>query len=310
MRKSVVLSAAVLLFSIFGISSTATAYTVTYSSEGTKVCPANATMQGEQCYCNVGYKVDGTKCVRDEGMPLGKYEIYEDIRMTVTVNDEKNCDQLGMIGSVDLDMCKRFKATPDAQKIDWKTIPRPVTVSGAVISNPWAPPSQQSFAAGASSSQIVPPLPPPEPPPAPTSTPATVETPLPPPPVETKPVEQKTEEENPAQKALAETKPTKFDENLDALKNNTDIAPLKDETTEIAPPAETQASTTEATSTQATTTPEASHALNISSLAAGLVPVTDAGWDPTPEDPKAVDEQPAESPSILGRIANWFFSLF
>jgi len=163
---------------LFGYAVPALAYDVSYSYPSASstvglTCPANSSLKGDWCYCNSGFKVSGTQCVKDETMPPGTYEIYDDIRMQVTLNDDMTCNQFGIMSSGDMDMCQRYKATPLDKRDQWKTIPRPLTpVNG--IENPWAPASQQTLVNG-TSQQVLAPLPPPPPPPPPaaTTTPAT-----------------------------------------------------------------------------------------------------------------------------------------
>lgn len=201
MRKLTIATALAFLLPVLAYAEATSTYTVTYSPSTELTCPANATLNGSQCYCNKGYGVSGISCVKIEAPPPppapSGQEIYQDIASAVAFNEDLTCVQLG-IAPADLDMCQKFKATPDAQKSSWKSIPRPSAQPTSAILNPWAPPSQQIFVNNSSTtSNIVPALPPPPAPPPPppppveipTTTPEIIPTP-PSPPVEEKPVVQ------------------------------------------------------------------------------------------------------------------------
>ncbi|MEN9561195.1 MAG: hypothetical protein RIQ56_468, partial [Candidatus Parcubacteria bacterium] len=95
--------AVMILLFLLASTSAAHAYEVSYSSSTpTELsCPTNATLTGQWCYCDVGFKVSGTQCVKDETMPTGTYDIYEDIRATIDLNDDKSCNALNINGTPD-----------------------------------------------------------------------------------------------------------------------------------------------------------------------------------------------------------------
>src|SRR4051812_4536570 len=126
MRKWIVFFGVGLLMPSFAYADLATTTssgaTVTYSASTDLICPANSTLQDKMCYCNSGFRVGGTACIKDEAMPPGALDIYEDVRVQAAFNDDMSCEQMGIVGTVDLDMCKRFLATPTDKRSEWKTI--------------------------------------------------------------------------------------------------------------------------------------------------------------------------------------------
>ena len=167
MRRTAILIASGLLF--FGYAARASAVIVTYEypTSGELSCPANSTLNGTMCYCNVGYNMSGGLCVKIEAPTPTEFQIYEDVLMSVTVNDTMTCDQLGIFAATDKDMCQRYKATSRDARDKWKSIPRP-SISVGGIATPWAPITHQTFDA----SQAVAPIKP-APPPVATSSAAT-----------------------------------------------------------------------------------------------------------------------------------------
>jgi hypothetical protein len=297
-------------------TTTDTGYTVTYSPSTERVCPANSYLISTMCYCNNGYHVSGKTCAKDTAPAPTGSEIYEDIRMMVTLNDKMTCAQLGIALQPDLDMCTKFRAASDADKADWKSIQRPNVVNGPAIENPWAPAGAQVLSGAASTSQGIPANipPPPAPKPAATTTPTSTKPTLP------RPTETATEEVSPAAKALEKLKPTKFDENFEALKHDTELSPLKDSAS-VTAPAQPEVDPSPAPAPAANSEPapqsfgqiaaaETSRtAVDMSQVIAGLslIPAT----EPSPEPPHIPPEsQPESHRSIFGKIVEWFFSIF
>jgi hypothetical protein len=339
MRRLCALIAVFLFLPLIGIIYTPSAlsYTVTYSSSTPSsstttpaqppICPANAILQGTQCFCVAGYKVSSNSCVKDEAMPPGTYEIYVDVATAVQLNDGKlSCEQLGLVAAIELDMCKRYLATPENKRDQWTSIQRPYTPPAGMITNPWAQPGQMQLDFLATTSTIpanIPAPPPPPPPPATTTPPlhtSTDETsgehsvsqnvlatsePAP---------ETKTEapDEAPAA-ALAKLQPTKFEENMAALKKGEELSPLKDEPT--------LAATTSPSSAPETQSPYASplariqvasaetspNAVNMASVAAGLAPLRLHEEDMIPSGFIETTPPPEDRVSVVSKIFSWLF---
>jgi hypothetical protein len=151
---------------LFGMAGPVAAYDVSYTpitSSNTLVCPANATLNGTMCYCNVGYNMSGGQCTKIVIPPPAQFEIYDDVLMTVTINDTMTCAQLGMVATLDKQMCEQYRATAADKRDQWKSIPRPLATATNGVANPWAPASQQTLY---NASQAIAPLAPPPPPPA------------------------------------------------------------------------------------------------------------------------------------------------
>jgi len=63
--------------------------TVTYSKSSELTCTDNATLNGNLCYCNLGFKVSGAQCVKDDPPtppPHRCGEIYQDIASAIAFN--------------------------------------------------------------------------------------------------------------------------------------------------------------------------------------------------------------------------------
>jgi hypothetical protein len=145
-------------------TTTSAGATVTYSPSTELSCPANSTLNGAQCYCYKGYIASGNSCtpyVPPPPPPTPANTIYNDILMSLTVNDDKTCAQLFIL-KADIDMCSAYRG--DANKDSWKSIDRPAisSTNAPAISNPWAPASKQTFSGvdvngtGTTTPQIVP----------------------------------------------------------------------------------------------------------------------------------------------------------
>ncbi len=160
-------------------TTTASGATVTYAKSTQLTCPDNSSLSGSLCYCNQGYKVDGKQCVKyDPTAGIGPNDIYQDIYMAVTINYDNpslTCQKMGFATSTDLDMCTRYKASPNGT---WNAIQRPATTNGPMITNPWAPASQQTMTGSSSANALQPLTPPPPPPPPPEATSTIQDSPL------------------------------------------------------------------------------------------------------------------------------------
>lgn len=281
-------------------TTTSAGATVTYAPSTEYTCPANATLNGNLCYCQKGFKVSGTQCVKDEPpppppAPAGN-EIYIDIRTAVAFNETLTCAQLGFVVPADLEMCTKFKASTD--KASWKSIQRPPISTGPIITNPWAPPSQQIIEGLASSTPqsvpaipIIKPTPPPEPPP-------------PPPP-------------EPEPEAGAKTMPAmKTAEELETVKapppepvtatSTEEKAALKPQLPPL--PEESSAATQDSGASQFASIGSLQEgAAAVSPVTPGLSPITMSDIMPAAEA-KAAESLPKQS--FFSRIASWFFGLF
>lgn len=276
-------------------TTTASGASVTYSQSTELTCTENATLNGNLCYCNVGYKVSGSKCVKDDPPPPpptpAAGEIYQDIASAVAFNIDLSCTQLGMVTPTDIDMCTRYRADTPEKRAAWKLIQRPAAPQGVTITNPWAPPSQQIIVGGSSTTaQVLPPIVPPPPPPPPPPAPTPTTTPADPSPAPNLPAPKTAEElAAPPAKDPAPTPPTP--------PPPPDPVPL--------PAAAT--STTDTQTPQPLTNAELLHSLNVSELAAGLTPITGVAQN---HAESASVQEAVQSPSIFSKIAGWFFSLF
>lgn len=288
------------LLAVFPIATyaqdTGTGYTVTYSKDGDKICPANSVMIVGTCYCASGYKVSGTSCVKDEPAPIAQNEIYQDILSAIGFNGDMSCAQLGIKMPTDLDMCQRYKATPaDKRYQQWKPIQRPST-SGPAITNPWAPAGQQSLA-NVNASSSVPALEAPKPEKA-TSTVAEttnlVETTLP-----------ETTSEAPVSEPVKDLPPPKTLEDLEAEQKES-LSKVPSAIT-IPPeelPLELQAASAANAfqdETIATTTNDSVDMETILSSLSVIPPTPPAA----PTEKK--EDAPTKTPSLFSRITHWLF---
>lgn len=284
-------------------TTTSSGATVTYSPSTELSCPANSTLKGSLCYCNVGYRIVGNSCIKDEAMPPGQYEIYQDVRSQVDFNSDLKftCAQLGIVGTIDLDMCTRYQATPDDKKYEWKTISRPSTLSAPTITNPWAPAGQQTMVGSSTPPQallpLTPPPPPPPPPPpiqVPTSTPE-----LPPEPASAPPPASEPAPEPPP--APAPVPPPEPPQAPSAVTPVTEVPP-----SEMPTPQFTELDGTlpfaQIAGAEASLEP-----VQISPQTPGLVPVDLSSLSLTPEQKV---QEPVKQPSVFERIAAWFLSIF
>lgn len=294
MRKIVFLFVAFSLFPLFSFAQDAgTGYTVTYSKDGDKICPANAVMIVGKCYCASGYKVSGASCVKDVPAPVAQNEIYQDIRTAVGFNGEMTCTQLGFTGSPDIEMCQKYRTASSADRATWKSIPRP-SVSGPAITNPWAPAGQQTLI-NVNASSTVPAVAAPEPEKKSTSTAA----------VATEPIATSTPAPIP-EPVMREMPPPKKLEDLQPIKEIEQPTPIEQPVPEFVAASAAQAASVAATQeeTIATTTNDA---IDMASVMAGLslIPSTDSAPASTAENDTTL-----ASPSIFQRIKEWFFGLF
>lgn len=141
LRAAAILS----VLGLLGSAGPALAYDVSYTPITTPApltCPENSTLIATMCYCNVGYNLSGGQCVKTSAPAPAQNEIYEDLLMTITINDTMTCAQLGVVATIDKQMCDQYRATSPDKRDSWKSIPRPsATPTG--IATPWAPTSQQ-----------------------------------------------------------------------------------------------------------------------------------------------------------------------
>ena len=297
MRMLIALCVAALLVPGIGYAdATSTAVTVSYSTNTELSCPANASLGGTKCYCNSGYNVSGSTCVKETPAPVAQNEIYDDINVAASLNSELTCAQLGFTNSIDADMCQKFKTNPNGQ---WKIIQRPSSAP-TVVTNPWAQAGQQTLNVNpASLAQSIPAIvTTPPPPPKPTSTPEIIKTPEIVP-EEKKPVEMKSK---PVVEMPAETvrKPE--------------------------PPAATTSaitgtpSATSSLEAQVASALKAKNLVAMSSALANLAAANAAMSPPPPPEPtpiphedipiKETDPEPEAPKSAFKKIIDWFFSIF
>jgi hypothetical protein len=282
-------------------TTTSAGATVTYAPSTEYTCPANATLNGNLCYCQKGFKVSGTQCVKDEPpppppAPAGN-EIYIDIRTAVAFNETLTCSQLGFVVPADLEMCTKFKASTD--KASWKSIQRPPISTGPIITNPWAPPSQQIIEGLASSTpQSVPAIPiiKPNPPPAP---------PEPTPPPVPEPEPEPAAKAMPAMKTAEELEPEKTTAPEAVVPTTTvETASLKPQLPPL--PEESMAQDTGASQFASIGSIQEGVAA-VSPITPGLSPISMSDIMPAAEA-KAAESLPKQS--FFSRIASWFFGLF
>lgn len=294
--------AALLPVLVFAQQSTTTSAgaTVTYAPSTEYTCPANATLNGNLCYCQKGFKVSGTQCVKDEPPPAAPApagnEIYVDIRTAVAFNETLTCAQLGFVIPADQEMCTKFKASTD--KAAWKSIPRPPINNGPIISNPWAPPEQQILTGLASSTpQSVPAIPIIKPTPAPP----------PPPPEPTPPPEPEPE---PAAKAMPAMKTAEELESVKTTPQEPVVATSAPETTALKPqlpPMPQESVAQETGASQFASIGSLQDGAAVSPTTPGLSPISMSDIMPQAE---AMAEESVPKPSLFSRIASWFFGLF
>jgi len=276
---------------------------VTYAQSTEYTCPDNATLNGTQCYCNKGYVVSGNSCVLyvpPPPPPPPANAIYQDVLMSLTVNDDKTCDQLFTV-KADIDMCTTYRA--DTNKANWTSIQRPTVMSGPAIANPWAPASQQTFSGsdtgttGTTTPQVIPAIAvtPPPPPPAPDPTPTPDPTPPPPPPPSA-------ETDPPAPDANAPT-----DDSLaQALANATPVQADDSSSTDTvadAPPAPAPEALPQSFP-QIAAAGASQDAVQVSPTSPGLSPLTDITLTP---DQTIPDDSSDQQPGFFARIFNFLF---
>jgi hypothetical protein len=287
--KILAVTALLLPLGVQAQEATTTGATVSYSSSTEFSCPDNSYLGGKRCYCNSGYKISGSTCVKDAPAPVAQNEIYDDIFVAASFNTDLACTQLGFTSAENIDMCQKFKSNPSTQ---WKRIPRP-SVSAPMITNPWAQAGQQTLTAEATAPSL-PAIettpPPPPPPPAPTTTPEIVKTPEAP---------------------VSETKPE----------------PVPEPKPKEEPPVQTQETpkpeAAKSVDTQSSDPLVSAHSQLAGALAAGdLVAMSSilASLEPKPEPPSVApmpqqeastpEPEPEKPTGFFKKIIGWFLSMF
>jgi hypothetical protein len=297
MRKALILFTLFLLAPAFSHAGV----TVSYSDDGDKVCPANSFLIGSICQCSLGYVAKNNACVKPDTAPVQtptQYQIYQDILMSVTVNDGLTCAQLGWVSGTDLDMCSRYLGTPADKRLQWVGIPRPYAAPSTAILNPWAPPSQQTMTESTASTTVTPKI---VPKPVATTTPEKPDDAalakkaledIAAAPVAKAPVEKPKEDPAPAPMPAPEPAPEP------ELKP---VLPIQDDAPAQPNPVPTETPVDDASSTIATTTDP----ITIDDLSGGLVPFAQVAPAAAASAPAVSDQE--TPPPFFARIFKWLF---
>ena len=71
-----------------------------------------------------------------KSVDTGLRQIYQDLRISISLNDALSCADLGITSPIALDMCLRFKSASPNERDSWITVPRPASASQSVLLTP------------------------------------------------------------------------------------------------------------------------------------------------------------------------------